>query len=145
MISLLTGEAVTTVMHVQLREYLEAEWGSIDPFTGKHPEVAIPSPVVAVDQHASMAGGLIFGTHTKPGSVDIGVWINALLVLPTERKKGIGSRLVRSAETEARQLAITELFVLSEFPILYQKLGWQPVSLVSGGKETILRKRFTPS
>ena len=62
-----------------------------------------------------------------------------VLISPRQRKKGIASKLIEAAEVEAKRIAISELFVLSEFPNLYQRLGWQPVGLDKSGKETVLK------
>jgi len=140
MAKILSARSVPSALLIQLREWLESEWGKIDPFEGNHPEITIPLPVVAVDERMSLLGGLIFGSFAKPNSPEIGVWVNAVLISPPHRKKGIASQLLQSAEVEAKRLAIGELFVLSEYPGLYQKLGWQPVRLDSPRNETILTK-----
>ena len=138
MANILTGTSVPAALLVQLREWLESEWGHIDPFEGTHAEVTIPAPVVAVDEQTSLLGGLIFGAFAKPGTPEIAVWVNAVLVSPVHQKKGIASQLVQAAEGEAKRLAIDELFVLSDVPGLYQKLAWQIVSSDSSKNETIL-------
>lgn len=142
---ILTGNSVPGALLVQLREWLEAEWGEIDPFEGNHPEVTVPSPIVAVDERTSFLGGLIFGSFTKPSSSEIGVWVNAVLVSPAHRKKGIASLLLQSAEIEARHLAISELYVLSEYPNLYKKHDWNIVSFDGLRGETILTKSLAMS
>lgn len=138
MTNILTANSVPAALLIQLREWLESEWGHIDPFEGTHAEVAIPSPVLAVDEQTSLLGGLIFGTFANPRNPGIAVWVNAVIVAPVHRKKGIASQLVQAAEGEARRLAIDELFVLSEYPGLYQKLAWQIVGSDSLRNETIL-------
>jgi GNAT superfamily N-acetyltransferase len=122
-----------------LRKWFESEWGDVDPFEGIYPEIIIPRPIVAVGHQASLLGGLSFTSAPKPQSTDIGVWINMVLISPRQRKKGIASKLIEAAEVEAKRIAISELFVLSEFPNLYQRLGWQSVGLDSSGKETVLK------
>jgi GNAT superfamily N-acetyltransferase len=139
---ILNADSVPAALLHQLREWLEAEWGHIDPFEGNYPEVTIPSPLVAVDEQSSLLGGLIFGSFAKPGSSEIAVWVNAVLISPTQRKKGIASQLLQRAEVEAKRFEISELFVLSEYPELYSKLGWQYVGLDSSRNETILTKRL---
>jgi N-acetylglutamate synthase-like GNAT family acetyltransferase len=85
-------------------------------------------------------GGLAFASATKPQSAEIGIWINMVLVAPNHRKKGIASQLVTSAEMEAKRLGVRDLFVLSEFPSLYQKLGWRCIRRDGSGNETILTR-----
>ena len=138
MANILRAGSVPAPLLIQLRKWLESEWGHIDPFEGNHAEVTIPSPVVAVDEQTSLLGGLIFGAFAKPGKPDIAVWVNAVIVSPVHRKKGIASQLLQAAEGEAKRLAIGELFVLSDVPGLYQKLGWQIVGSDSSRNETIL-------
>ena len=138
MTNILTANSVPAALLIQLREWLESEWGHIDPFEGNHAEVTIPSPVVAVNEQSSLLGGLIYGAFAKPGKTEIAVWVNAVFVSPVHRKKGIASRLVRTAEGEAKRLAIDELFVLSDVPGLYQKLDWQIVGSDSTRNGTIL-------
>ena len=48
--------------------------------------------------------------------------------------------LVQSAEVEAKNSSLGELFVLSEFPNLYRKLGWELVEMNSAEKEVVLKK-----
>ena len=138
MANILRAGSVPAPLLIQLRKWLESEWGHIDPFEGNHAEVTIPSPVVAVNEQTSLLGGLIFGAFAKPGKPDIAVWVNAVIVSPDHRKKGIASQLLQAAEGEAKRLAIDELFVLSDVPGLYQKLGWQIVGSDSSRNETIL-------
>jgi GNAT superfamily N-acetyltransferase len=122
-----------------LRKWFESEWGDVDPFEGIYPEIVIPRPIVAVGPQASLLGGLSFTSAPRPQSTDIGVWINMVLISPRHRKKGIASKLIKAAEVEAERIAISELFVLSEFPNLYQRLGWQPVDSNRSEKETVLK------
>lgn len=138
--NILTANSVPAALLAQLRELLESEWGHIDPFEGNHAEVTIPPPLVAVDEQISLLGGLTFSTFANPHKPEIAVWVNAVIVSPSHRKKGIASQLVQAAEVEAKRLAIYELFVLSDVPGLYQKLGWQIVGVDSSKNATILMK-----
>jgi GNAT superfamily N-acetyltransferase len=140
MMQILSSNSLSPNLLIQLREWFESEWGDFDSFEGNHPGIEIPSPMLAIDDQTSLLGGLAFSTFAEPDSDSIGVWINMLLVLPSERKKGIASLLVQSAESEAKRMGIRELFVLSEFPDLYQKLAWQFIGLDSSENETILKK-----
>lgn len=126
-----------------LRARLELEWGSIDPFEGSHANVVVPSPLVLLDQQSRLAGGLAFSTFSHPSHDVVSVWINALLVEPEYRSEGYASDLVRTAEAEAIKEGIKELFVLTEFPKLYQKLGWNLMKTV--GSDSTLGKVFPGS
>ena len=122
----------------QLRDWFEAEWEQVDSFEGNHAGVTVPTPIIAVDDQQLLLGGLSFTTFHRPESARIGVWISALLVAPTHRKKGIASQLIRSAEHETNRLNLSELFVLTDLPILYQRLGWTIVG--TDRDNTILSK-----
>ncbi|MFT6435863.1 MAG: GNAT superfamily N-acetyltransferase [Candidatus Azotimanducaceae bacterium] len=121
-----------------LRARLELEWGNIDPFEGSHANIAVPFPLILLDQQAGLAGGLAFSTFSHPTREVISVWINALLVEPEYRGEGHGSNLVRAAEVEAEKFKLKELFVLTEFPRLYQNLGWSIIK--SAGSDCVLVK-----
>lgn len=82
---------------------------------------------------------LAFSNVAEPEGDYIAVWIKMVLVSPSERKKGIASLLIQSTEAEAKGMEIRELFVLSEFPVLYQQLDWQLIGLDSSRNETILK------
>lgn len=137
MIKIVSSNSVPHVL-CQLRQWFELEWGHIDPFEGNHPDIVIPSPLVAVDERESLLGGLSFTSAPKPKQSEIGVWINMILVAASQRKKGIASQLIQAAEVEAQRIGVHELFVFTEFPDLYRKLGWQVVGL--DGNDRVLTK-----
>ncbi len=140
MINILTSSSVPAATLSELNGWFIKEWGDVDLFTRPCPDFALPSPLVAVDEQKSLVGGLSFTRFAQPKSADVAVWINMVLVSPNHRQKGIASRLVMSAEVEAVQMGVSELYVLSAFPGLYQKLGWQAVGMNDAGDETILSK-----
>jgi len=53
--------------------------------------------------------------------------IRSLTVLADERRKGIGSKLVEACLTEAKQLGIGKVFVLTYKPPFFQKFGFGTV------------------
>jgi len=107
----------------QLRDWIINEWGSSDPFEGVHDDRAVPPPLLAVDG-SHLLGGLAFTDAVVKSTGKIGLWINALFVLPEHRRRGIGSKLVIEAEVVANSVKATELFVYTNVPGLYQKLDW---------------------
>ena len=108
----------------QLREWFVSEWDEVDPFVSTDGERHIPAPIVATEDN-KLLGGLSFTFAPKPKSTDIGTWVNAVLIAPEYRGLGIASNLVQAAEDEAKRIGERELFVYSEFPELYEKLGWR--------------------
>ncbi len=53
--------------------------------------------------------------------------IRSLAVLEQERRRGIGSKLVRACLREARRLDIRRVFVLTYKPSFFQKFGFEVV------------------
>lgn len=143
-IDILSATAVPETTLTLLRGWFEDQWGSIDPFTGNHPGIAVPAPLVAVDQQGALLGGLAFSSFAKPNAATVAVWVNALLVAPNHRRQGIAAALVAQATTAAQNLAILELFVLTEYPGLYEKAGWIPMALEAQRQEVILMKTVPP-
>jgi len=123
----------------QLREWIISEWGKTDPFEGVYDDLVVPPPLLVVDDR-QLLGGLTF-TNAPVRSTDrIGLWINALFVLPKHRRCGIGSKLVAEAEVEASGVSVDDIFVYTDVPDFYQKLGWSIVD--DAGTNTTLRKRI---
>lgn len=55
-------------------------------------------------------------THLRP-------WLAALLVLPAHRRQGIGSALVRDLQQHANRLGIADLYLGTDNPGFYARLG----------------------
>ena len=53
--------------------------------------------------------------------------IRSLSILEGERRKGIGSKLVRACLREAKRLGIRKVFVLTYKPSFFQKFGFEIV------------------
>jgi len=125
----------------QLRARLESEWGIIDPFEGPDVDIVVPPPLFLLSEKHQLVGGLVFSSYAHPNKQMTSVWINALLVEPAYRGQGYASGLVHAAEVEAVKHGIIELFMLSEFPALYQKLGWNLAgSDGADGNDSVLMK-----
>lgn len=70
-------------------------------------------------------------SRTRP---DLSPWLAALYVDPSRRGRGIGARLVRRLVAEASRLGCTEVFLETDIPEFYERLGarrFQP--LADGG------------
>ena len=102
----------------QLRKWFEQEWGELDPIVGDK----FPEPLLAIDEAGELIGGLAFTTAPEPAGLGAGVWINALLVAPEHRGRGIASKLIQAAESLARDnINSKRLFVYTDVPALYVK------------------------
>ncbi|MEI7872484.1 MAG: GNAT family N-acetyltransferase [Alphaproteobacteria bacterium] len=114
-----------------------AEWGHLNPgetleqrvvrIRGKMNVDRIPVAFVALDDADDIVGtaSLIFddleGDPRNP-------WLASVFVLPTHRRKGIASALVRAVEATARRLGYSRLYLFtSTAPDLYAGLGWRPL------------------
>ena len=124
----------------ELRALLLQQWASLDPFEGIHANLSVPAPLAVYQMSAEqlLVGGLAFSTYAKPRTTEIAVWVNALFIHPEWRGRGLAKRLIQRAELAAKKLNIVEIFVQSEFPQLYESLGWTPVE--QGTTESTLRK-----
>lgn len=116
----------------RLREWFLAEWGEVDPFEDPGKAAFVPPPLLAISD-SDLLGGLMFSSFRKPGGDGLALWINALLVAPEHRRKGIATRLIRAAETEAFSAGQRQIFALTDIPKLYEKLGWQRIESSSAG------------
>ena len=96
---------------------------------------SIPSPLFAL-AGPHWLGGLGFTWHPAPGSDELGLWINVVYVLASHRRRGIASALIQHAcDIHAEQ----PLYVLSEYPELYQRLGWRSVANQDRGTILVFR------
>ena len=50
-------------------------------------------------------------------------WLAALLVLPEYRNRGLGTKLVKALISDAQRLGISELYLGTDIPHFYKRLG----------------------
>lgn len=108
-----------------LKALFIAQWSQVDPFPDAKAERTLPRPITLLDRADQVVGGLAFTTYPHPQTSESAVWINALLVVPQYRRRGLASHLIDLAHTRARDLGVSTLFVLTEYPDLYRHNGWQ--------------------
>ena len=114
-----------------------AEWGHLNPgetlekrvvrIQGKMNLDRVPVAFVALDDGDEIVGtaSLIFDDLEDDSR---NPWLASVFVLPTHRKKGIASALVRTVEDTARRLGYSRLYLFtSTAPDLYASLGWRPL------------------
>lgn len=119
----------------EFRKWVEAEWGEVDPFTG----TGVPAPILAL-KDGSLVGGLSFTCSAIPGTQEMALWINTLLVDPKCRRMGIGSKLITAAERCVKPGGVTELYVFTNIAGIYEKLGWHIHGTT--GNHTVLTKNL---
>lgn len=86
-----------------------------------------PPTLVAVREDEPI-GVLAYKCHPPAGLDKEELWINVLYVTPSWRHHGIGSRLVREGITRAADHGHPRLFVFTDLPQFYERLGWQRFS-----------------
>ncbi|PMO55309.1 GNAT family N-acetyltransferase [Vibrio breoganii] len=86
----------------------------------------VPQPIFALCD-GELAGGMAFSLFEQPFTDKKVVWINALLVKPDCRGSGIGSKLIEEATRQCGDLNQQHLYVYTNRPTLYTRLGWQTV------------------
>ena len=72
-------------------------------------------------------------------------WLGGVYTLPQYRGRGIGSRLVEAAATEAKRLGVDALYLYTRRSVdLYAKLGWTTIEqpLYQGKRVLIMRRRL---
>ncbi len=119
-----------------------AEWPDMKSIAVASPKISIPAPLVALDSKNELLGGLVFSQFARPERADLALWINAVVVRDDCRGQGIASRLIAQAEAAARATGASEQFVFTQFPGLYQKLGWQVVT--ESAQDTVLSFSISP-
>lgn len=123
---------------VEFRAWVEAEWGTIDPFDEQDGKV-LPAPILALEDGA-LVGGLTFTYSSIPGAQESALWINTLLVAPRYRLMGIGSKLIAFAESCVGKSGVDQLYVFTEIAPIYQKRGWHIHG--SAGTGAVLRRQI---
>ena len=110
-----------------LYQWLQNEWGDVEPFAATKNGKSIPSPIIALEK-GKLVGGLVFTRFPSPITQSQSVWVNAIFVQPENRKQGICSQLIKKAEKLVIELNEPELFAFSHIPQLYTRLNWEIIN-----------------
>jgi predicted N-acetyltransferase YhbS len=95
------------------------------------PDVLPVSLLALVD--GAPAGTVNLIHSDSPSRPDLHPWLAALFVLPEHRRRGVGGALCRALVREARRLAIAELFLGTDIPGFYARLGAEPYEKLDSG------------
>lgn len=126
----------------QLCDWFAQEWGEMDPVDLRLNGLEAPAPLLAISEEGKLIGGLSFTIAPEPQSTTNSIWINALLVAPEHRRKGVASKLVRAAEKAAALKNITKLFAYTEYAALYTGCFWELLETKEGN--SVLSKALEP-
>jgi predicted N-acetyltransferase YhbS len=86
-------------------------------------------------------GVVSFTRFDHPKHSEPSLWIDALYVAAGHRGSGIGSGLVSFAEELARTFS-DRLYVYTEFPDYYRKLGWTEIEARNEANCAVLERRL---
>lgn len=118
--------------HDVFRAWCLNEWGHIDAFLEDRLGAILPQPIFAT-QAGVLVGGLAFTRAIPNHGIDYELWINAIVVAPTHRRRGVASGLIRAAEKVITGSSSKRLYALTDVPALYSKLGWETVETGTDG------------
>jgi predicted N-acetyltransferase YhbS len=83
---------------------------------------SIPLSLVALEDDKPI-GTVNLVENDNDERQDLTPWLAALLVVPEARGRGVGTRLVRSLVKEAAALGIPRLYLGTDMPEYYARLG----------------------
>jgi predicted N-acetyltransferase YhbS len=88
---------------------------------------SIPLTLVAMDA-STPVGSVCLVENDMAERPNLSPWLAALYVVPTHRKRGIGSQLVNTVVKRARQARCRTVFLNADEQVdFYASLGWQPI------------------
>jgi GNAT superfamily N-acetyltransferase len=134
------------------------EWGAADP-TGsletwtvglrkRTNRDRIPLTLVAIDPLGAPIGSVTLVEHDMPDRTDLQhltPWVAGTFVVEGERRKGVGTALMRRVAVEATRIGVRDLFLYtSTAREFYERLGWKPVrhDFYEGEPVTIMTSRL---
>jgi N-acetylglutamate synthase-like GNAT family acetyltransferase len=90
----------------------------------------IPRTFVVVSENGPIGSASIL-PYDMDTRMDLTPWLASVYVVPEQRKRGIGSALVRHVVQEATALGYHTLYLYTpDRPKFYASLGWSPVEKV---------------
>jgi GNAT superfamily N-acetyltransferase len=117
-----------------IAKWIMHEWGHESPgttlesleekFRGNMNRNAIPLTLLAMDEDRPL-GTASLVVHDMKDHRELSPWLAAVYVLPGQRGKGIGSRLVKSIELLAANLEVEQLYLFTpDRESFYAHMGW---------------------
>jgi len=107
----------------QFKTWLFNEWGPIEQLYSEDTP-ALAMPILAFENDV-LVGGMSFILYNKPGTSSKTMWINTLYIATEYRGKGIASQIILAAESVFTRWKEADMYVFTDKPSLYSKLGWQ--------------------
>jgi predicted N-acetyltransferase YhbS len=138
----------------RLAEWLHAEWGYLHENDSVERRAArlesratrggVPVTFVAVDGESLLGSASLVedDLETRP---ELTPWLASVFVAPEHRGQGVASALVRRVVEEARDSAVSRLYLwTTDQERLYARLGWQPVERMRFQDENIVVMTIDP-
>lgn len=119
------------------KNWIIREWGEVNQLPDIEKITETPLPLLAL-QNQDLAGGLTFIYYTSPEKNRKVLWINSVYIEDKKRGNGIASKLILEAEKIVQKHNYNELYVYTDKPNLYLKLGWKVIKVE--GYHSVLKK-----
>jgi GNAT superfamily N-acetyltransferase len=88
----------------------------------------IPMTVVALDPRRDPIGTAALTDHDMETHRELTPWLGGVYVVPTARRRGVASALIRHLMARVADLRIRDLYLYTNGAEgLYQRLGWRPL------------------
>lgn len=105
-----------------------------------------PLTLLALDASGQLQGSASLIADDMHGEAAFSPWLANVLVLPSARGNGTGSRLISAIEEEARQQGYNTLHLFTEDQqALYERRGWERIEerIFEGKPVSIMHKMLT--
>ncbi|EKO3445282.1 GNAT family N-acetyltransferase [Vibrio fluvialis] len=116
----------------------QGEWSEFRFRDTYKPDAQLP-PVIMVLSQNTVIGGLAYSYYQEPNQVADVIWINAVSVSPPWRGKGIASELICLGVSQVSSFNQRHLYVYTNLPSLYSRLGWTVVDTECEPNHCVMR------
>lgn len=99
---------------------------------------SIPKSFVVLDDAGSLLGTFALKLEDLSTRSDLSPWLGSVVVVPQQRRKGVGAFIVREAERMAKELGYSELYLYTpDQEAWYAKQGWKLIEHSLSGEYPI--------
>jgi len=118
----------------KLAEWHQCEWAALNPGSSLQDRIDkmrgyleddfIPGTYIALGQE--LAGSAAIIKYDMDSRKDLSPWLASVYVRSDQRRKGIGTQLVKHVMSEARKAGLKHLYLFTPDQVsFYRQLGWQ--------------------